>query len=516
MFNLTHIGHAGWLVEKENFKAIFDPWFDPRGTFFNSWHQFPDNSHLFTSDLLSNLDLLYISHAHNDHCDEWTLEKIDKETKILIPNFKDKMLKNKLKKIGFTNISEVNEGEKTNIKDVEMELIIEDGFNDRDSAIVINDGENKIINLNDCHPSFEKIEKYSKDVDLLLMQCSSAIWWPCVYDYEMKDLISKCQQKRKNVLNRAVQYSNTIKPKYVVPNAGPPIFLHEEFKFWDETRDLDFNPFPLHDEIDMFLKKKGVPSLFIIPGSSIEVSGSKIINNTDKEQRESIYNDFKKYLKNLRKKKKNNGSLLEHLVKTQDLSNMVKTFSNLIKKVRKTSRIFIYKINFPILINFKNHSSWVIDFQKDIDCCFQEYTQQEYKYSFTFDPDVVNYLIHQDEIDFDEYFLSMKFSCTRKEDVFNEFLFAMFKNLDLKRFKLSESIYINQNMVFQDSMETFEVNVSGKNKRIQKYCPHQFVNLEECGVIEGNTITCPLHNWKFNLETGKCMTSDKYCLTIEE
>ena len=83
MIDLTHIGHAGWLVESENFKAIFDPWFNPQGTFMNSWHQFPDNSHLLTDDMFTNLDFLYISHAHNDHCDEWTLKKVDKSTKVI-------------------------------------------------------------------------------------------------------------------------------------------------------------------------------------------------------------------------------------------------------------------------------------------------------------------------------------------------------------------------------------------------------------------------------------------------
>ena len=516
MIKLSYIGHAGWCIEGEDFKAVFDPWFDPHGTFMNSWHQFPDNHHLFCMELFSNLDFIYISHAHNDHCDEWTLSKLDKTTKIIIPKFKDKMLRNKLRNMGFKNLIELSEEDKICIKGFNIQLIIEDGFNDRDSAIIIDNGKNKIINLNDCHPSFEKIKKYSERVDLLLMQCSSAIWWPCVYDYPIEELVVKCQQKRRNVLNRAYEYSRRIQPKYVIPNAGPPVFLHEKFKFWDETRKFDFNPFPLHDDINNYLEDNCIPSLFVIPGSMISLDGNSIINNTDANEKDRIYNDFESYIQSLRDAKREKGYLKKSFVPTQDLSGMVDRFSLLIKQIRKYSRIFIYKINFPVLIDFEGHSSWVVDFQKDIDSCFQKYVDQQYKYSFCFDPSIVNHLISQDEIDFDEYFLSMRFSCARKEDVFNEFLFTMFKNLDLKRFKISESIYITQNMVKENNMDTFIVDVSGKKKRVQKYCPHQFVDLEECGVIEGNTMICPLHNWKFNMDTGECITSDKYCLSVEE
>ena len=249
MFDLTHLGHAGWMVQDRNFKAIFDPWLSPKGTFFNSWHQFPDNSHMISDTLFKNLDFIYISHAHKDHYDPWTLHLVDKTTPILIPEFKDKTLRQNLQKLGFTKIEELLEEETFAIKGVKAQVIIEEGFNDRDSAIILCNESNKIINLNDCHPSFEKIKKYSENVDLLLLQSSSAIWWPCVYDYNFSDLISKCKLKRNNVLNRTLQYAKCIKPKFVVPNAGPPVFLHDQFRFWDETRDESFNPFLLLDDV---------------------------------------------------------------------------------------------------------------------------------------------------------------------------------------------------------------------------------------------------------------------------
>ncbi len=515
-FKLTYIGHAGWVVNKDNFKAIFDPWFNPYGTFLNSWHQFPDNSSLFSDDIFSELDFLYISHAHKDHCDEWTLKKINKKTKILIPKFRDKVLLNTLKKIGFTNIIELSEDDSIEIKGIKINLIIEDGFNDRDSAIILDYGKGKIINLNDCHPSFEKIKKYSKNVDLLLMQCSSAIWWPCVYDYPIEKMIKKCKIKKRNVLNRAVEYGKHIKPKHIVPNAGPPLFLHEKFNFWDETRKMDFNPFPLHDEINNYLNQNNLSSLFVIPGSVIEINDHQITNNTNIKKRDKIYNNFYDTFLQMREKKKQQGLLLSSFVPEQDLTNLIEKFSSLIIDIKKNSKVFIHKISFPFLVTFKDHSKWIIDFKLNTADCFQEYTNQKYKYCFVFDPEIVNYLINQPSIDFDEYFLSMRFECSRQDDVFNEFLFTMFKNLDLKRFKLSERIFISDNMVKKEIEDTFETKVNGKNKKIQKYCPHKFVNLEKCGIIEGNTLTCPLHNWKFDLETGKCLTSDEYFLSIEE
>jgi len=511
MFNLTYIGHAGWLVEKNNFKAVFDPWFNPEGTFFNSWHQFPDNAEILSPELFTGLDFLYISHAHHDHCDEWTLEKIDKSTPIIIPNFKDKTLRSKMKQMGFQNITEMREKDEIRFKDVNIKIIIEDGFNDRDSAIVLDDGKNKIINLNDCHPSFEKIKKYADNVDLLLMQCSSAIWWPCVYDYEYEELIDKCRIKKRTVLNRTLQYSHHVNPKYVVPNAGPPIFLDKQFEFWDNTRKEDFNPFPLHDEINDFLEDNDIPSLFVIPGSMIEIQDDLVVNNTNIEKRDMIYNNLPEYIDVLRKCKK-----LNQTVPKTNLSGLVEKFSSLIRQIKKESKIFIHKINFPVLVEFENHSSWVIDFSLSEEKCFSEYTDQYYMYAFKFDPQIVYHLIRREQIDFDEYFLSMKFECSRKEDKFNEFLFTMFKNLDIKRFKLSESIYMTNNICKENNTETFIAEVNGKKKKIQKYCPHKFVDLEKCGVVEGNKIICPLHSWKFDLDSGNCLTSDKYKLRIEE
>lgn len=42
---------------------------------------------------------------------------------------------------------------------------------------------------------------------------------------------------------------------------------------------------------------------------------------------------------------------------------------------------------------------------------------------------------------------------------------------------------------------------------IENRCPHKGGPLSE-GIVHGNAVTCPLHNWVFSLETGKALGAD--------
>lgn len=41
-------------------------------------------------------------------------------------------------------------------------------------------------------------------------------------------------------------------------------------------------------------------------------------------------------------------------------------------------------------------------------------------------------------------------------------------------------------------------------------CPHKGGPLSE-GMISGRTVTCPLHNWKLQLDTGQVVAPDEGC-----
>ena len=124
MFEMMYLGHAGWLVEKQGFKCAFDPWCSAAGAFFDQWAPFPDNSKIDFKTALDGLDFLYISHSHEDHFNKSTLSTVNRETQILIPNFKDKTLLTGLKNMGFRNIKQLNPDDRININNVTTAIII--------------------------------------------------------------------------------------------------------------------------------------------------------------------------------------------------------------------------------------------------------------------------------------------------------------------------------------------------------------------------------------------------------
>lgn len=56
---------------------------------------------------------------------------------------------------------------------------------------------------------------------------------------------------------------------------------------------------------------------------------------------------------------------------------------------------------------------------------------------------------------------------------------------------------------------------SGEIHAISNLCPHKKGRLSE-GLVHENMVTCPLHNWDINLESGEAKGEDCKCNTTYE
>lgn len=55
------------------------------------------------------------------------------------------------------------------------------------------------------------------------------------------------------------------------------------------------------------------------------------------------------------------------------------------------------------------------------------------------------------------------------------------------------------------------VNDNGHLFGIESECKHMMASLAK-GKINDGVVTCPWHGWKYELETGRCLTKDKFTL----
>ena len=49
---------------------------------------------------------------------------------------------------------------------------------------------------------------------------------------------------------------------------------------------------------------------------------------------------------------------------------------------------------------------------------------------------------------------------------------------------------------------------------MQRRCPHRNADLSVFGEVDGCELVCTLHGWRFDLETGKCLTSAGHELRV--
>ena len=98
---LSNNDHKDIVDITDDIKILCDPWNSKNPAFYNTWYVYPFNDNLDWKNYL-DVDVLYVSHLHKDHFDEETLKLLSKDITIVIPEFRQNRLIDKLKR--FKNI----------------------------------------------------------------------------------------------------------------------------------------------------------------------------------------------------------------------------------------------------------------------------------------------------------------------------------------------------------------------------------------------------------------------------
>ena len=510
------------LVETSAGRILCDPWFSP--AYFGSWFPFPDNS-AFGADAdpaeLRSSEYLYVSHLHHDHFDpRWLRESMSKDTKVLLPDFPVPDLRNELEAIGFRNFVQTRNREVTELPGG-LRILIDalttptDGPIG-DSGIAIDDGEVRIFNQNDARPVEDgPVSAFSAGADGLggaydahFLQYSGAIWYPMVYDFpdRMKATVGK--RKRENGMARALRYVEQYGAKQVFPFAGPPCFLDDRDGLF-EINDFDDDPanvFPNQRVFLEFMRERGHDNghLFI-PGTAVVLGadGKCEIEQIPAEQVEQIFGHRRAYLTGYQARVRPQLEAM-HAALPQDKSDLVAQLKEWIEPLLAWADYTCAGLNGRILLETTDPASGEVDDRIVFD--FLDRTvgvwdgESECRYRFRAGRPLIEELVRTRTQDWvNELFLSCRFEASRKGP-YNEYIYTFFKSLSEERMTYVEGYYA-------ESSEVSDLARAG-DYAVQRHCPHLKADLTRFGTVADGVLTCQMHGWQFDLESGRCLTSD--------
>jgi UDP-MurNAc hydroxylase len=138
------------------------------------------------------------------------------------------------------------------------------------------------------------------------------------------------------------------------------------------------------------------------------------------------------------------------------------------------------------------------------------YAGEDVHFRFEIDRPLVEAVVAQRAVDWsNSLFLSCRFRAWRDGE-FNEWVYNFFKSLSTERMRRTEAEAVRR----LDPPTETEPDIELDGWIVQRRCPHRNADLAVFGEVEDCTLTCTLHGWRFDLTTGRCLTSKDHPLRV--
>ncbi len=348
---IKHINNSFFHLKTKDTSIVLDPWLGEMEN-TSTW-SFPNMNN--DKNILNKIapNIIYISHLHTDHFDRKILSKYkNKKVKILIKEFSDKRLKNKLIELGYTNIIEIKSWKTYSNTTHEFTIIPCDQSNsagissevhyDLDTSILIYDKTKKICFYNNVDnplsiKSLKKLrllvkKKYNK-IDIASVGPRSASEFPqCFINIdkvkEKKKIIKKC-------FERSFEILKVLNVKKLIPAGGSYCITGKFHKL------QKYVAHPDEKEINKYFSKKKVTVFNIDNGGELEISKNNITIFKPKK----VTNKIKH---NLTKRKFDYEKIKNNFDINKTFKKALKRYENIIKKIKIKTK---YRIN---IYTYKN------------------------------------------------------------------------------------------------------------------------------------------------------------------
>ena len=279
---VTYINHSSILLRFKESTILTDFWNTTPA--FGSWLPmalpFFHPTYLATLSYEKNFHLA-ISHAHDDHIDDYFLNKyFNKNMNIIVNEYPSPSLRNRLKKLGFENISIVPKEGKKSFKDFEVTSIFDEELSNDDVGMTFRDEEYCVYHGNDNwfplkDENLSKLKAFaSKKKFLYCSQTNSASGHPITYPQFGKQMNQVLKKKVKKMLTSGLKNVERLNADYFFPYAGFS-------KSYVRNKNYHLSAFePTYENLKKLIEKDKIPNINkminIFPGGTIDLKDGNI------------------------------------------------------------------------------------------------------------------------------------------------------------------------------------------------------------------------------------------------
>ncbi|HEX6873034.1 MAG TPA: Rieske (2Fe-2S) protein, partial [Micromonosporaceae bacterium] len=436
-----------------------------------------------------------------------------KKATVLLPEYPTSQLEDELRELGFTRFLRTVSNEVVEL-DGGLKVMIQaltsptDGPIGDSSLWVEHDGI-RVLNQNDARPS--DLSRFAElgHVHAHMLQFSGAIWYPMVYELPEAAKTAFGKQKRERQFDRTWRYIDDLKASWVFPIAGPPCFLDDDLWQFNDIHGEEGNIFPDQGVFMAEYAKIGRDNgVVLLPGTVATLSPDDCVVQQPVDDLDTFFASKEQYLAEYAKRQRPVIEAAKASWRHPDL-DVLAEMKRRIEPLLEESIYLATGVGGPVrfdLVGYDGESveSIVVDFPgKEV----RRYADEKVRYRFRTERALIEHLLHVEEIDWvNSLFLSCRFSAARIGQ-YNEFVYAFFKCLSEERLQYAEGWYDEH----QRTVDAEDVTLHDRSRDVdwvvQRRCPHLKADLTRFGIVDDGVLTCQLHGWKFDLGSGRCLTS---------
>ena len=430
---------------------------------------------------------------------------------MLLPGYPTRELDRKMADLGFTNLIRTLDREELDLGGLTVAIHVETSITDGpggDSALVVSDGTSASSTRTTAAPPTSTRSRGHGPVDLHWLQYSGAIWYPMVYEMPESEMQPLVRTKVDSQLTRAMRYVESVDARAVVPSAGPPCFLDPDLFHLNIINGDEPSIFSDQRAFLARLAHAGHHGILAVPGTTIDVALGEIDvhHPFPHEDVDAIFDDKGPYLRRYQADwmpwiDDLKASWPQHA--DTDLLTTLQAWWEPLLAMAPTVRS---AIGAAALLR-AGDVDVLVDFPAGE---VRPYAGEDVRFRFDIERPLVETVVAQRAVDWsNSLFLSCRFRAWRDGE-FNEYVYNFFKSLSVERMRRTEAEAVRR----LDPPTETEPDIELGGWIVQRRCPHRNADLAVFGEVEDCTLICTLHGWRFDLATGRCLTSEGHPLKV--